>query len=218
MDQDAASRRARKVPPRPELYSTVVIHDDDEEDGEQQDRSSRPIAVALGADDDGGNDLGTMIVKTDRSRPRSQSTSTSSYSSARRGPAPPPPPPARLPRGSPFADARRGNPIKWADDEEEKEEEEDGEGFSTFVVRSGERESVSGTVVRRTGGGDLGSTSMRAVGDLGGFGSRGKGADRRRGKRLGSWPKCRPVRFPRGLPGKIRPLCMNCSTSLVSFL
>ncbi|EXB44860.1 Serine/threonine-protein kinase dst1 [Morus notabilis] len=239
MDQDAAPRRARKVPPRPELYSTVVIHDDDEEDGEQQERfnpktktktktsdqdqdlyatmvykgddgdeedddaSLPPLLKRLpkdfggGAsidyfdyeddDDDGGNDFGTMIVKTDRSRPRSRSTSTSSYSSARRGPAPPPPAPAHLPRGSPFADARRGNTIKRAVDEEEKEEEEDGDGFSTFVVRSGERESVSGTVVRRTGGGDVGSTmsravaSMQAVGDLG-FGKQRKGSGSSQGE------------------------------------
>ena len=75
----------------------------------------------------------------------------------------------------------------WAVDDEEMEEEEDGEGFSTFVVRSGERESVSGTVVRRTGGGDVGSTmsravaSMQAVGDLG-FGKQRKGSGSSQGE------------------------------------
>ena len=62
---------------------------------------------------------------------------------------------------------------------EDEDEDDDGDGFSTFVVR----ESVSGTVVRRTSGGDGGGgstmsravASMRAVGDLG-FGKQRKGS------------------------------------------
>lgn len=219
MDQDAASRRARNVPPRPELYSTVVIHDDDDDDGKQQrlntktktktkdqdqdlyatmvykgdggeedddDASLPPLLKRLpkdfggGAsidyfdyedDDVRGNDFVSMNFKTDRSRPRSRSTSSSSYSSVRRGP-PPPPPPSHPPRGSPF---------KRTAEVDEEEEEDDGEGFSTFVVLSGERDSVSGTVVRRTSGGGVGSTmsmavaSMQAVGDLR-FGKQRKGS------------------------------------------
>ncbi|PON79712.1 Serine/threonine protein kinase [Parasponia andersonii] len=215
MDQGSATRRSRKVPPRPELYSTVVIHDDDGENDdavrerqrrnrqegdlyatmvyegndndEDDDASLPPLLKRLPKDFgggasidyfeyDGGNDFGTMIVKTDRNRNRGRSSSSSS--SLRRGPPPPPPP-----RGSAYSDSKRGSTIKRAEEEEEDDDDnDDGDGFSTFVVRSGERESVSGTVVRRTSGGSSGGStmsravaSMQAVGDLG-FGKQRKGS------------------------------------------
>ncbi|XP_062111408.1 serine/threonine-protein kinase 1 [Humulus lupulus] len=198
MDQDSTFRRSRNVPPIPDVYSTVVIHDDDEqendkagrerqrrepkseedlyatmvykgnddEEDEDDDASLPPLLKRLPKDfgggasidyddeDDGDNDFGTMIVKSDRNRTRNRS------SSLIRG-TPPPPFPNRV--------------------STMKRDEDDGDGFSTFVVRSGERDSASGTVVRRTSGGGVGSTmsmavaSMQAVGDLG-FGKQSKGS------------------------------------------
>lgn len=225
MDHDSTIRRSRKVPPRPELYSTVVIHDDEEENGntrrgrqrrnpkseddlyatmvykgndaedddEDDDASLPPLLKRLPKDfgggasidyfddeDDGiGDDFGTMIVKTDRNRSRSRSAS--SNSTLRRVPPPPLPPPTTQKRGSGL--------MRPEEEDEDEDEDDDGDGFSTFVVRSGERESVSGTVVRRTsgGGGSVGSTmsiavaSMQAVGDLG-FGKQRKGSGSSQGE------------------------------------
>ncbi|XP_058183126.1 serine/threonine-protein kinase 1 isoform X2 [Rhododendron vialii] len=192
------SRRTRKAPPAADLYSTVVIHDDvispttmddpidDYYDYDDEDSSLPPLLKRLPKDFgtilDSGEDSsaagkisGTMIVKTDRS-----GRSSSSYSS-----------PAWKPRSAPLFDGNSAasprnseSPRKRIEAEEDEDEKEEGEGdFSTFVVRSGERETVTGTVVRRESGGGGGSTmsmavaSMQAVGELG-FGKKqqqGKG-------------------------------------------
>ncbi|KNA20317.1 hypothetical protein SOVF_053080 isoform A [Spinacia oleracea] len=83
---------------------------------------------------------------------------------------------------------KKGRDDDYDDDEEEEEEDEDEEGgeFQTFVVqktakkrREKESEDVSGTMVRKTSGGDDGSSmsravaSMKAAGELG-FGGRNK--------------------------------------------
>ncbi|KAL5553605.1 hypothetical protein UlMin_041006 [Ulmus minor] len=210
MDPNTASRRARNVPPRPELYSTVIIHGDNDGDeldaggrevrrgkpkssekyedlyatmvykgDEDDDASLPPLLKRLpkdfggGApidyfdddDEEEGNDFGTMIVKTDRNRSRSRSSSSSIRRST---------------RGPVYSDTKLGKRDDSDDDDG------DGDGFSTFVVRSGERESASGTVVRRTSGGSTLSravASMQASGDLG-FGKQRKGSGSSQGEEL----------------------------------
>ncbi|PSR88382.1 Serine/threonine-protein kinase [Actinidia chinensis var. chinensis] len=195
MDFSPTSRRTRRVPATSDIYSTVVVHDDNDErtstnpkDDEDEDtyttmvrRNDDPIDDYYGEDDDDDASLppllkrlpkdfdaidgiddeaasisGTMIVKADRGN-RNRSSS-----------------PSWNPRSTPLLDRNQArNKI---------EEDEEGD-FSTFVVRStvrdrdsGERESVSGTVVRKTsgGGGGMGVStmsmavaSMQAVGELG---------------------------------------------------
>lgn len=124
-------------------------------------------------------DFGTMIVKTDRNRPRNRSLSSSVSTKPRTSPLP-------------FVNFQQGSPGKRGGSEEgeDSEEEDVGDGFSTFVVRSTarsrNRESVSGTVVRRTGGsrsgggGGLdGSTMGRAVASMQGMGELGFGKQRK---------------------------------------
>ncbi|OVA00826.1 Protein kinase domain [Macleaya cordata] len=135
----------------------MLCKDQDEEDEEEEeDHSSLPpllqrLPKDFGAaidddddyDDDTGDFSGTVIVKPNRNRP---STSSSSFASIRRS------------SNSPFSDWNKSSPRSKMDDEDNN--------FSTFVVRStvrSDRESVSGTVVRRTGGVNLG--------EEGGFGS-----------------------------------------------
>ncbi|KAF5752042.1 serine/threonine-protein kinase 4 B isoform X2 [Tripterygium wilfordii] len=198
MDRPPTSSRTRRPATKSELYSTVVIHDDDEdeeeyvseaeqrtfrnafsrdkdddniyattifkgdsrndiENVEEEDDSLPPLLKRLPKDFGGGSlldddyddagDFGTMIVKTDRGRNRSYGGLLT----------------------SPYARKDGGD-----DDSGE------GDGFGTFLVRStlkaSERESVSETVVTRTGGGG-GSTmgmavaSMQAMGEYG-FGRR----------------------------------------------
>lgn len=177
------SRRTRKAPPpTSDLYSTFLIHDDDVVspppppttmddpiddyyDYDDEDSSLPPLLKRLPKDfgsilpDDSSssaaNISGTMIVKTDRGGARS-----SLYSS-----------PSWKPRSAPLYSA--ASPRKRIEaDEEENEEEGEGD-FSTFVVRSGERVTDTGTVVRRESGGGGGSAmsmavaSMQAAGELG---------------------------------------------------
>lgn len=181
------SRRTRKAQPTADLYSTVVIHDDvvspttmddpidDYYDYDDEDSSLPPLLKRLPKDfgtilDSGedssaaGNISGTMIVKTDRSGRSSPS-------------------PAWKPRSAPLFDRNSAaSPRKRIEAEEDEDQKEEGEGdFSTFVVRSGERETVTGTVVRRESGGgstmSMAVASMQAVGELG-FGKKqqqGKG-------------------------------------------
>lgn len=78
---------------------------------------------------------------------------------------------------------------------EDDDEDGNGDGFSTFVVKTNDRESVSGTVVRRTGGGSGGgggegssfkdSTMGRAVASMQAVGEGGFGGKQQR-KRSGS--------------------------------
>ncbi|WJX62787.1 Serine/threonine-protein kinase sik1, variant 2 [Trifolium repens] len=209
MERSSFSPRNRNTRPKSDIYSTFVIHDDDEDetnrrrkagsaeaqedpyatmvfkdngndDDDDEDSFLPPLLKRLpkdfggGAsmdyddeDDDESGDFGTMIVKSDRSRQRDRSSSgltspvgstwkTGSYSQA--------------------------NPLNGEDDDED----DDGGGFSTFVMRStvksGERESVSGTMVRRTGGNDGGgggSTMERAIASMQGVGEFGLGKQRK---------------------------------------
>ncbi|KAG2706930.1 hypothetical protein I3760_05G125400 [Carya illinoinensis] len=168
-----------------DLYATMVYKDQDEEEEDDEDYSSLPPLLKRLPKDFGGGasidddddhdsaDFDTVIVKTDRTRSRNLSSSSSYYSSK--------------PRSSPLSDyysASPGNRMIGGDD---AEGDGDGDGFSTFVVRStlraSERESLSGTVLRRTGGGKgtgestMGRAvaSMQAVGELG-FGKQRKGS------------------------------------------
>ncbi|KAE9451150.1 hypothetical protein C3L33_16949, partial [Rhododendron williamsianum] len=179
--------------PTADLYSTVVIHDDvvspttmddpidDYYDYDDEDSSLPPLLKRLPKDfgtilDSGedssaaGNISGTMIVKTDRS-----GRSSSSYSS-----------PAWKQRSAPLYDRNSAaSPRKRIEAEEDEDEKEEGEGdFSTFVVRSGERETVTGTVVRREsgGGGGGGSTMSMAVASMQAMGELGFGKKQQQGK------------------------------------
>ncbi|KAG4403216.1 hypothetical protein AAZX31_01G056500 [Glycine max] len=174
MDRSSFSPGTGKTRTKPDIYSTFVVHDDDDEDSSLPPLLRRlPKDFGGGApldydddEDEGAGDFGTMIVKSDRSRQRDRSSS---------GVA------------SPAWKAR--NPLNrfGAEDDGDEEDDDDGGGFSTFVVRStvksGERESVSGTVVRRTSGGSgglgVGSTMERAVASMQGMGEFGFGKQRK---------------------------------------
>ncbi|KAJ4959679.1 hypothetical protein NE237_019589 [Protea cynaroides] len=204
MDFPSPRSSTRKGFKRSELYSTVVVHDDDEDEDEeeqrrgykraddddkkeediyatmlykdQQDDSSLPpllqrvpkdFGVVMDDDDeydDGGDFSGTMIVKTNRNRP---SPSSSSAASASRS------------RNSPSRDRSYASPRKRMEED----------NYSTFLmrstIRSSEKESLTGTVIRTTGSGGGGSyssstmsravESMQASGELG-FGKQRKGS------------------------------------------
>ncbi|KAI4328566.1 hypothetical protein L6164_020908 [Bauhinia variegata] len=209
---DQSSYRTRKSRAKSELYSTVVVHDDEgddkrrkprntgpdedlyatmvykgngQEEDEDDDSSLPPLLKRLPKDFGGGapmdydndfeeetGDFGTMIVKTGQ-RNRS-SSSLSSMGSTWKA------------RSSPYMQASPGKRVASGVDEEE--DGDDNDGFSTFVVRSStkssERESVSGTMVRRTSGGSggtigAGSTMERAVASMQALGERGFGKQRK---------------------------------------
>lgn len=206
MDPSAVARRNRRPPPKSDLYATMVIHGDDEEErtrGEQSDedededeeediyatmlykdddsslppllqRLPKDFGAAIDDDEDlygtGSGDFGTMIVKTVRNRPLPLPLPSPSPSSSKAS--------MRRPRSSPLSQGKAAEAM------------DTGDGFSTFVGRStvrSERESGSGTVVRRTGGGGGGSTmsmavaSMQAAEELG-FGKLRKGSGSSQGE------------------------------------
>ncbi|XP_052198479.1 serine/threonine-protein kinase 1 [Diospyros lotus] len=158
-----------------DIYATMLYKDDHNNDEDDLPPLLKRLpkdfgAIDGGEDDDAGSISGTVIVKTDRGGNRNRSSS-SSFSAGWR------------PRSAPLDWQRAATPRT-------RVQEEEGADFSTFVVRSTvrnrdderdgrERESVSSTVVRRTGGtGGSASTtttttmsravaSMQAMGDLG---------------------------------------------------
>lgn len=186
MDRSTAIRRSGKPPTKPDLYSTVVVHGSSEEgkqeddiyatmvykndEDEEDDSSLPPLLKRLpkdfggGAsmdydDDDDDRDFGTMIVKTG-GRGSSRTLSSS--------------------RGAPidYSDFNNSTLKKRIETFDDDEEDDDGGGFSTFVVKSSEKESVSGTVVRRSGFED--STMGRAVASMQAVGEIGFGAKQQR--------------------------------------
>uniref|UniRef100_A0A0A0KJC4 non-specific serine/threonine protein kinase n=1 Tax=Cucumis sativus TaxID=3659 RepID=A0A0A0KJC4_CUCSA len=194
-------RRPRPPTEGQDLYATMLYKDVDKprDEDDDDDSSLPPLLKRLPKDFGGGapigyedddafdfdqdtEDFGTMIVKTDRNRPRNRSVSSSVSTNPRTSPLP-------------FVNFQQGSPGKrdGSDEVEDSEEEDDGDGYSTFVVRSTarsrNRESVSGTVVRRTGGsrsgsrdggGGLdGSTMGRAVASMQGMGELGFGKQRK---------------------------------------
>ncbi|XP_038892492.1 uncharacterized protein LOC120081565 [Benincasa hispida] len=193
-------RRRRPPSEGQDLYATMLFKDVDKprDDDDDDDSSLPPLLKRLPKDFGGGapidyeddrafdfdhdnEDFGTMIVKTDRNRPRNRSVSSSVSTKRRTSPLP-------------FMHFQPGSPGKRGGSEEgDDSEEDDGDGYSTFVVRSTarsrNRESVSGTVVRRTGGsrsgsrdggGGLdGSTMGRAVASMQGMGELGFGKQRK---------------------------------------
>ncbi|XP_057748190.1 serine/threonine-protein kinase 1 isoform X2 [Arachis stenosperma] len=183
-DGGTIRRRKSGIPESQEdLYGTMVYkengHDDDDEDSSLPPLLKRlPKDFGGGAsmdydddddddddDDEGAGDFGTMIVKTDRSRQRERSSSSGLVS----------------PSGSTWKAQSSSQASVGGDDDDD---DDDGGGFGTFVVRStvrsSERESISGTVVRRTAGGSgAGSTMERAVASMqaaGEFGKQRKGS------------------------------------------
>ncbi|XP_030442770.1 serine/threonine-protein kinase 1 isoform X1 [Syzygium oleosum] len=178
-----------------DIYATMVYKNDagggegGEEEEEEDDSSLPPLLKRLPKDFGGGasidydndpEDFGTMIVKT--SRNRSSKASPSSYSSYSS------PLPASVKGGGlDYSDFHNSSLKKRIETFEDDDEDDNGGDFSTFVVKTNDRESVSGTVVRRTGGGGSGSgggagsfkdstmgravASMQAVGE-GGFGGK----------------------------------------------
>ncbi|KAJ7943326.1 Protein kinase superfamily protein [Quillaja saponaria] len=157
--------KAKSREPEEDIYATMVYKDDGNEDEEDEDSSLPPLLKRLpkdfggGAsidydndfDDDVAGDFGTMIVKSDRDQRRNRSSQTSSSSMGS----------IRKPWSSHFSDLRQASPRTRVG----SRGDEDDDGFSTFV-RSSEKESLSGTVVTRTGGGGGGSTMERAVASM----------------------------------------------------
>lgn len=167
--------------PRDDPYATMVYKDNGRDDDDDDDEYSSlpPLLKRLpkdfggGApldyddDDDDAGDFGTMIIKSDNRRPRDRPSSSLAS-------------PTWKSRSS-----SQASPLNRFGEEDDDGDEEDGGGFSTFVVRStvksSERESVSGTVVRRSSGGSggVGSTMERAVASMQGMGDFGFGKQRK---------------------------------------
>lgn len=183
-DDGGTDRERRRRKPKSlerddeDLYGTVVYKGDGGDDEEEEDEASLPPLLKRLPKDFGGgapmdfddeeeeegNDFGTMIVKTDRNRPRSRASSSST----------------RRSHYSAFSDSRQESPRRRPDSDSDSDSDDGGGGFSTFVVRSGNRESLSGTVVRKTAAGagstmDRAVASMQAVGELG-FGKQRRGS------------------------------------------
>ncbi|RDX60895.1 hypothetical protein CR513_60928, partial [Mucuna pruriens] len=178
-------RKAGAAQPQDDLYATMVYKDNGHDDDE--DSSLPPLLQRLpkdfggGAsldydddddDDEDAGDFGTVIVKSDRSRQRERPSSGLAS-------------PAWKARSS--SQANSLNRFGGGGDGDGGDEN-DGGGFSTFVVRSTvkpvERESVSGTMVRRTAGGSggvvvVGSTMERAVASMQAMGEFGLGKQRK---------------------------------------
>lgn len=193
MDPMPNTRRTRKIPPKPELYSTVVIHEDhdsnSESDRDQRQRRSKPKSS------DPEPDLYATMVYKGNARDDEDEDEDDDASL--------PPLLKHLPK-----DFGGGASIDYFDDEEDEnggdfgtmiikpdrnrttrgsrdfkrgsiDDDGDGDGFSTFVVRSSsERESISGTVLRRTSSG-AGSTMSRAVASMQASSELGFGKQRR---------------------------------------
>lgn len=186
-DDGVETNRRRKsggAQPHEDPYATMVYKDNGREDDDDDEYSSLPpllkrLPTDFGGgapldydddddDDDDAGDFGTVIVKSDRRR-HSDRPSSSLAS-----------PPWKSRSSS------QASPLNRFGEREDDGDEEDGSGgFSTFVVRStvksGERESVSGTVVRRSSGGSggVGSTMERAVASMQGMGDFGFGKQRK---------------------------------------
>lgn len=193
MDRAPAPSRSGKLSAKPDLYPTFVVHgnsdgsdegkqgddiyatmvyrnDDEEEEEEEEDSSLPPLLKRLPKDFGGGSsvdfdndvagDFGTMIVKTGGRRSSQPASSSSPFSSRK--------PPISY---SDFNNSTLKKRIETFDDDED---DDAGGGFSTFVVKSSDKESVSGTVVRRSGFED--STMGRAVASMQAVGEVGFGA------------------------------------------
>ncbi|KAL5100058.1 hypothetical protein RYX36_004385 [Vicia faba] len=203
MDRSSFSPRTRNTRPKSDIYSTFVVHDDADDgetnrrrkpanaevqedpystmvfkdnghnDEDDEDSFLPPLLKRLpkdfggGAsmdydDDDESGDFGTMIVKSDRGRQGDRSSA---------GVALPVAPTWKTGSSS------QVNPLNRRD--EEDDEDDDGGGFSTFVMRptlrTGETESVGGTMVRRTSSNEGGGSTMeRAIASMQGVGEFGK--------------------------------------------
>lgn len=166
-----------------DLYATMVYKEQDDDD----DSALPPLLKRLpkdfggGApiddeddeeDDDHNADFGTVIVKTDRTRPRNGSSSSSYFSK---------------PPSSPLSEYKSASPGRKKISIDDDEDDGDDGAFSTFVVRStvkaSERQSVSGTMFRRTagvGGKGMGDSTMaRAVASMQAIGELGLGKQRK---------------------------------------
>ncbi|KAK4793211.1 hypothetical protein SAY86_023646 [Trapa natans] len=187
MDRVSASRRYGKPPAKLDLYSTVVIHGNSDESDEgkheddiyatmvykndEDDPTLPPLLKRLPKDFGGGSsfdydnddsgDFGTMIIKTGGRGSSSRPASSSSPFSSRKPPI----------HSTDFNNSTLKKRIETFEDDDD----EDGRGgFSTFVVKSSDKESVSGTVVRKSGFED--STMGRAVASMQAVGEVGFGA------------------------------------------
>ncbi|KAJ0980160.1 hypothetical protein J5N97_008415 [Dioscorea zingiberensis] len=146
---------------RSEIYSTVVIHGDDSDHEDDEDEESLPPLLQRVP-----KDFGAAIDDDDDDG----DSSVSGTVVVRR---------ERRPMRSPFMDIQRASPRARSDTED---------AYSTFVVHSSAtEESVSGTFIRRTGGGG-GFGSTISAGELGfGFGfSQGLGEETRHKQRKAS--------------------------------
>ncbi|KAM0951365.1 putative protein kinase STE-STE20-Pl family [Dioscorea sansibarensis] len=139
-----------------EIYSTVVIHAD-ESDQEEDDESLPPLLQRV------PKDFGAAIDDDDDG-----DSSLSGTVVVRRD---------RRPMRSPFMDIQRASPRARSDPED---------AYSTFVVRpAATEESISGTFIRRTGGGG-GFGSAISGGELGLWFGQGLGEETRQRQRKAS--------------------------------
>lgn len=188
MDPTATTRRTRKISPKPDLYSTVVVHGDDESNSES-DRDQKQRRGKPKSSDQEPDPYATFVYKNNAQEEEDEDDDSSL-----------PPLLKRLPK-----DFGGGASLNYFDDEEEnggdfgtmivksvrnrttrrsrdwgsraEDDGGDGDAFSTFVMRPSDRESLTGTVRRTSGGGSTMSiavASMQASGD--GFGKQRKGS------------------------------------------
>lgn len=129
-----------------DIYATMVYKNDAVDDGEDEDDASLPPLLKRLPKDFGGGasidydnepeDFGTMIVRTaNRSSDR--------------------------PRGLDYSDFNNSTLKKRLETFDDEDDDNGGDPFSTFVVKSSGKESVSGTMVVRTSGGSGGSSSFK---------------------------------------------------------
>lgn len=187
MDPTATTRRTRKIPPKPDLYSTVVVHGDDESNSESNRDQKQRLGKPKSSDQE-PDPYATFVYKNNAQEEEDDDDDSL------------PPLLKRLPK-----DFGGGASLNYFDDEEEnggdfgtmivksvrnrttrrsrdwgsraEDDGGDGDAFSTFVMRPSDRESLTGTVRRTSGGGSTMSravASMQASGD--GFGKQRKGS------------------------------------------
>ncbi|KAL6192883.1 hypothetical protein ACLB2K_033969 [Fragaria x ananassa] len=164
--------RTRKVPPKPDLYSTVVVHGDDESASDSDRRAKSPT-------DPEPDPYATFVYKNNAHDDDDDDDDDDASL---------PPLLKRLPK-----DFGGGASLNYFDDEddtagdfgtmivrnrttrrsrdwgsraaEEEDDDDGGDAFSTFVMRPSERESsLTGTVRRNSAGGN--STMSRAVASM----------------------------------------------------
>ncbi|XP_061989961.1 serine/threonine-protein kinase 1 [Rosa rugosa] len=170
MDPTGTPRRTRNIPPKPDLYSTVVVHGDDDSTSES-DRDRRrgnqepdPYATfvyknnAHDEDDEDDSSLPPLLKRLPKDFGGGASLNYFDDEDDNGGDF-----------GTVIVKSDRNRTTRrssrdWGSRAAEAEDGDGGDAFSTFVMRPSERESSLTGTVRRTSGGS--STMSRAVASM----------------------------------------------------